>query len=122
MLESFNWGKNLKNMGLISKVIKPDYIPSKEDIYGIRISVDNFPIFTKIDPPEVLEYYLERCNKDGIYPMVDPFNLPETYQMFMERGRKRFMEKDLLDRRIRRRRHMCFWMKMRCLSMSSRRQ
>lgn len=45
----------------------------------MRILVDNFPIFTKIDPREVLQYYLERCQKDGIDPLVDPFNLPETY-------------------------------------------
>lgn len=45
----------------------------------MRIPVDNFPIFTKMYPPEVLAYYLERCLKDGIDPMVDPFNLPETY-------------------------------------------
>lgn len=45
----------------------------------MRIPVDNFPIFTKIDPPEVLAYYLESYLKDGIEPMVDPFNLPEIY-------------------------------------------
>lgn len=72
----FFWGKNLKIMGLISKVVKLDYLHIKEDICGMGILVDNFPIFTKIDPLEVLEYYLEICNKEGIDPMVDPFNLP----------------------------------------------
>lgn len=69
-------GKNLKSMGLISKVVRPDSIPSKDDICGTSILVENFLIFTKIDPSEVLGYYLEYCLKDGIYPMVDPFNLP----------------------------------------------
>lgn len=74
----FFWGKNLKSIGLISKVAKPDFIPSKEDICGMRIPVDKFQIFTKIDPPEVMEYYLKSYHKDGICPMVDPFNLPYT--------------------------------------------
>lgn len=66
-------------MGIISKVVRPYFIPSKDDICGMRIPVDNFPIFTKIDPPEVLEYYLESCLKDGIDPLVEPFNLPKTF-------------------------------------------
>lgn len=65
-------------MGLIFKVVRPNFIPSKDDICGMRIPVDNFPIFTKIDPPKVLKYYLESCLKDGIDPLVDPFNLSRT--------------------------------------------
>ncbi|XP_050897261.1 uncharacterized protein LOC127104091 [Lathyrus oleraceus] len=73
------WGKNLKRMGLISRVVRPYFIPSKDDIYGMKTLVENFHIFTQIDPPEVLLYYLESCHKDGIDSMVDPFNIPETY-------------------------------------------
>lgn len=73
------WVKNLKRMGLISKVVRPYFITLKDDICGTRTPVDNFPIFIKIDPLEILMAYLERCQKDGIDPMVYPFNLPETY-------------------------------------------
>lgn len=73
------WGKNLKSMGLISKVVNPDYLPTKEDICGTWIHVDNFPIFTKIDPPYVLAYYLDSCVEEGINPLVDPFNFPYTF-------------------------------------------
>lgn len=73
------WGENLKSMSLISKIVRPYVILSKDDICGIRIMVYNFPIFTNINPLEVLEYYLESCLKDGIDPLVDPFNLLETY-------------------------------------------
>lgn len=45
----------------------------------MRIPEDDFPIFIKIDHSEVLQYYLESCKKDGIDPMVDHFNLLETY-------------------------------------------
>lgn len=60
------WEKNLKRMGLISKIVRPYFIPSKDYICGMRIPVDNFSTFSKIDPPKVLEYHLKRCIKDGI--------------------------------------------------------
>lgn len=66
-------------MDLISRVVKPDYLPTKEDIFGIIIIIANFPIFTQIDPLDVLEYYLSSCIQGGVDPLVDPFNLPETY-------------------------------------------
>lgn len=31
------WGKNLKSMGLISKISNPEHFPSKEEICGVRI-------------------------------------------------------------------------------------
>lgn len=65
-------------MGLISKVVKPNYIPTKEDICATRTLVGNFTIFTKIDPPDVLAYYLDKCNEEGVDPLVDPFDLPNT--------------------------------------------
>lgn len=52
---------------------------TKDDICGIRNPLDNFPLFTKIDPPQVLMAYLDRYLKDKIEPLVDLFNLPETY-------------------------------------------
>lgn len=73
------WVKNLKSMCLISKVSKPYYLPTKEDICGTRIPVDNFSILTKIDPQDVLAYYLDSCVKEGIDPLVDPFDLPDTF-------------------------------------------
>lgn len=73
------WGKNMKSMGLISRIQWPNFILSKDDTCGIRNPIDNYPIFTKINPLEVLMAYLESCLRDGINPMVDPFNLPETY-------------------------------------------
>ncbi|XP_050890337.1 uncharacterized protein LOC127095731 [Lathyrus oleraceus] len=73
------WGKNINSIGLIYNVVRSYFIPSKDDICGMRILVDNFPIFTKIVPPEILMDYLESCLKGGIDPMIDPFNLPGTY-------------------------------------------
>lgn len=92
--EKILWEKNLKSMGLIFELVKSDFIPSKDDICGIRILVDNFPIFTKINPPEVLKYYLESCLKDGIDPLVDPFNLPETYPDVHGKRKKESREKE----------------------------
>lgn len=72
------WGKNLKSMGIISIFQRPHVILSKDDIYGTRNLIDNYLIFTKIDPPQIMMAYLESCLKDGIEPLVDPFNLLET--------------------------------------------
>lgn len=36
----------MKSMGLISRIARPDLIPSKDDICGMRTLVDNFPILT----------------------------------------------------------------------------
>lgn len=73
------WEKNLKSMGLISRIERPNFILSKDNICGTRSLVDNYPIFTKIEPLEVLMAYLKSRLTDGIDPMVDPFNLYETY-------------------------------------------
>ncbi|XP_050876630.1 uncharacterized protein LOC127080344 [Lathyrus oleraceus] len=73
------WGKNLKSMGLISIFQRPDVILTKDDMCGTRNPIDNYPIFIKIDPLQVLMAYLESCLKDKIEPLVDPFNLLETY-------------------------------------------
>lgn len=73
------WGKNLKSMGLISKFRRTKIVLTKDDIRGTRKPIDDYPIFTKLDPPQVLMAYLESCLKDGIDPLMDPFNLPETY-------------------------------------------
>lgn len=43
-------GRNLKSMSIISKIQRPDFTLSKDDICGTRNPIDNYPIFTKIDP------------------------------------------------------------------------
>lgn len=53
--------------------------PSKEETSSSNISLDNYHIFTKIDPPEVLAYYMEICREDNIDQLVDPLNLSDDY-------------------------------------------
>lgn len=72
-------GKEFEKYGLISKFQRPEIILTKDDICATRKPISDYPIFTKVDPPQVLMDYLESCLKDGINPLVDPFNLPETY-------------------------------------------
>lgn len=96
-------GKNLKSMGLISKIVRPNLIPPKDDIFGMRIPIENFQIFTKIDPSEVLEYYLESCLKDGIDPLLIHSTYHKLILMCMGRGRKSLDKKEHQDfKRIRR--------------------
>lgn len=44
--------RNLKNMYLISKVIDPLEVMDMDEISSRRVSIDDYPIFTKMDPPE----------------------------------------------------------------------
>lgn len=57
--------------------------PSKGEINGSSIPSENYLIFTKIDPSEVLAYYLESCLEDDIDLLVDPFNLPDDYPVVL---------------------------------------
>lgn len=83
-------GENLKSMGLISRIQRQDFIISKDDICGTRNPIDDYPIFTKIDPPKVLMAYLESFLRDGLDPLVDPFNLPKTYLDIHGKRKKEF--------------------------------
>lgn len=85
------WGNNLKSIGLISKFQIPNVILTKDDTCGTRNPIDNYPIFTKIYPPQVLTDYLESCLKEGIEPLVDIFNLPETYPHVHGKRKKEFI-------------------------------
>lgn len=62
----------------LQSVVDKNIPPSKGEINGSSIPPD-YHIFTKIDPPKVLAYYLERCLEDNIDPFVDPLNLPDDY-------------------------------------------
>lgn len=77
-------------MGIISRNQRPNLILSKDDICGTRNPIDDYPIFTKVDPPQVLMAYLESCLKDGLGLLVDPFNLPETCPNVHGKRKKEF--------------------------------
>lgn len=78
-------------MGRISKIQSPYVILSKDDICGTWNPIDNYPIFTKIYPAQVLMAYLESFMKDGIEPLVDPFNLPKTCPNVHGKRKKEFI-------------------------------
>lgn len=44
------WGKNLKSIGLISKFRRPEIVLIKDHICDTRNRIDDYPIFTKVDP------------------------------------------------------------------------
>lgn len=51
-------GRNLKNMSLIKIVVDPSELLVKKIVGASRILVDDYPIFTKEDPPKLLESYI----------------------------------------------------------------
>ncbi|MCI21276.1 hypothetical protein A2U01_0042442, partial [Trifolium medium] len=72
-------------------------VPEEEDVETIlkrRVKVDNFPIFTQLDPLEVLEDYLRRCKAEGINPLVDPKNLPARPPNTLKRKKKDIKPKE----------------------------
>lgn len=83
-------GEESKEYDLISRFQRPNVMLTKDDICGTRNPLDKFPLFTKINPLQVLMAYLERCLKDGIETLVDPFNLLETYPDVHGKRKKEF--------------------------------
>lgn len=66
---NFN-GRNLKNMSLITTVVDPSEELDKTTVGTRRIPMDNYPVFFKEDPIEVLEFYITDCLATGITPVA----------------------------------------------------
>lgn len=59
-------GRNLKSVGLIDKVfVKPTRNTSWEELEDKREKENGMYLFTKIDPPEVIEFYLKDLEAQG---------------------------------------------------------
>lgn len=67
--KNFNGG-NLKNMSLVSSVIDPSELLDKKIVGARRIPMDDFPIFTKKDPIELLESYIVDCLAISVTPVA----------------------------------------------------
>lgn len=87
-------GKNMKNMSLISLVIDPSEPLDRNAVAYKRISVDDYPIFTKEDPLEILESYIAYCLATCVIPIVYsydelPENAPDVYSLKRKRKSKK---------------------------------
>jgi hypothetical protein len=59
--------RNLKSMGIINQVrVKPTLDTSWEALKDQREIPNGLYLFSKIDPPEVVAYYLEDLHKQGV--------------------------------------------------------
>lgn len=83
-------GRNLKSMGLIDKVIiKPTRSTSWEELKDKREKMDETYLFTKSDPPKVIEFYLKNLEAQGYD--ISNFNmdsLSDHPQNFLKRKRE----------------------------------
>lgn len=70
---SFN-GRNLKNMLTIKDVMNPEGM-NMEFVSSRRVGIDDFHLFTKQDPPEILWAYMISCLVDGPNLVVNVQNL-----------------------------------------------
>ncbi|CAL5192704.1 unnamed protein product [Lathyrus oleraceus] len=84
-------GKNMKNMLMISKCVDLEVL-DRECISTRRVEIEDYPYFTKLDPPYVLMDYMKSCLEDGIDPMVDTHNMslapPEGSHRSKRRSKK----------------------------------
>lgn len=58
--------KGLKNLGIIPEAISPHDETPKEDIYNKRIPLEYFPIFSKLNPLDVVIGFMENCHASSI--------------------------------------------------------
>lgn len=59
--------RNLKSMSLIDKVrVKPTRLTSWETLKDQRERADEMYLFSKIDPPEVITFYLQDLEAEGV--------------------------------------------------------
>src|ERR1044072_6955407 len=63
--DEFN-AKNLKNIQLIEEVVHPPREENSEDIIKKRFTVDGYPLFTKLDSPEVVALYVFELQRAGV--------------------------------------------------------
>ncbi|XP_050919757.1 uncharacterized protein LOC127137328 [Lathyrus oleraceus] len=82
--------RNLKSMGILNQVrVKPTLDTSWEALKDQRKIPNELYLFSKIDPPEVVMYYLDDLRKQGVE--FSDFNLdwlPECPPDFMKRPRR----------------------------------
>ncbi|XP_050916493.1 uncharacterized protein LOC127131621 [Lathyrus oleraceus] len=82
--------RNLKSMGIINQVrVKPSLDTSWETLKDQREIPNGLYFFSRIDPPEVVAYYLEDLRKQGVD--ISDFSLdwlPEFLPDFMKRTRE----------------------------------
>ena len=70
-------GRNLKNMLMITDVVNPVGM-DREFFSTRRVEIDDFPLFTKLDPSDVLMAYMKSFLEDGIDSCVDIHNLMDV--------------------------------------------
>lgn len=87
--KTFN-GKNLKNMSLITVVTDPSKDMDKNVVSSRIIPIEDYPIFTKEDPQELLESYIADCLATCVLPVAYSFDkLLETTSDVYSLKRKR---------------------------------
>src|ERR1044072_2637455 len=58
--------KNLKKMGIVQYIIVDPVPASPQDVLRNRLMVDGYPLFTKLDPPEIVADYIFMMQQEGV--------------------------------------------------------
>lgn len=76
-------------MSLISTYIDPSKVLDRNAVASTRIPIDDYPIFTKVDPLLILESYINDCLASGITHVAYSYDeLPECPPDFLPLRRK----------------------------------
>lgn len=51
----------MKNMSLVFEVINPLEVLDRVVVSPKRLAIKNYPTFTKMDPPQILQSYINDC-------------------------------------------------------------
>src|ERR1044072_6040026 len=57
--------RNMKKMGIVQSIIVDPIPANQEEILGRSKDIDDFPLFTKLDPPEVTAEYVFMMQEAG---------------------------------------------------------
>src|ERR1044072_937425 len=63
--EAFNV-RNLRNMGVMKDIIVDPVPEAQQEVLGKRLRVDDFPLFSKNDNPEVIPQYIFMIQEEGV--------------------------------------------------------
>src|ERR1044072_4334425 len=58
--------KNLKKMEVIKEIDVPPTPESAQDALMQQFLIDGFPLFSEIEPPHVIAYYIYRMEQEGV--------------------------------------------------------
>src|ERR1044072_9088430 len=82
--------RNLRKMGIVQSIIVDPIPTNEEEILGRSKDIDDFPLFSKLDPPEVIAEYIFMMQEQGFdMSKFDYDKLPDALEFVEPRKGKK---------------------------------